>query len=236
MNIRLGFSTGCFFRSHIGLRRRVEIIKDAGCNALEIGLIKMTDNDLAEIAKFTPEHFDKFDYVSVHAPIIEYGHNEETKKIFKLIARINQIRVLDLVIFHPNTINDFSVFDDLDFPVAFENMDRNKLIYQYPEEFEKIFGRNKEFQLVLDVNHIYTVDPSMELAFAFYKKWGHRIGQIHLSGYRGYHDPLFETKQTKIIAAIRNFNMPIIIESIIGINDIEKERDYILRTMKELQE
>src|SRR3989338_8435881 len=164
MNLKLGFSTGCFFRAGVGLTRRIEIIKNAGCNALEIGLIKMTDNDLAEIAKFVPGDFDKFDYVSVHAPIIEYGHNEETEKIFKLIERINQIRILDLVVFHPNTIMDFSVFDDLDFPVAFENMDRNKSTHQYPKEFEKIFARDKELRLVLDVNHIYTVDPSMDLA------------------------------------------------------------------------
>jgi len=131
-------------------------------------------------------------------------------------------------------VEDFSVFDGLGFTVAFENMDNRKESYRRPEDFEKLLSRNEKFRAVLDVNHIYTNDPSMKLAGLFYEKIGDKIAQIHLSGYAQLHDPLFQTKQKKIIESIQDFTVPIIIESTLESKDLENERDYILEVISGL--
>ena len=71
----------------------------------------------------------------------------------------------------------------------------------------------------------------MGLAKDFYSKFKDRIAQIHLSGYTGYHDPIFQTKQEEIIKAIQDFEVPIIIESVLAPEDLEKERQYILKVI-----
>ena len=114
-------------------------------------------------------------------------------------------------------------------------MDNRKESHKNPTDFDEIFSQDKNYKLVLDINHIYTNDSSMKLADIFYKKFGDRISQLHVSGYIDYHNPLFETKQMNIIKAIQDFNIPMIIESVLSVEDLEKERNYILQAISDLK-
>ena len=84
---------------------------------------------------------------------------------------------------------------------------------------------------MIDVNHIFTNDPSMQLAEDFYDQLEGRIAEWHVSGYDGYHEPFIQTKQENIIKAIQDMSIPIINYSVITPDLIDKERDYFLKIL-----
>lgn len=232
-NIKLGFSTGVLHKTH-RTKGALKKMRDLGYDTVELGFVKLIGFEEGWLDELTAEDLSGFKYMSFHAPKFDYGKNEGTYELFEKIKKIDNMRKLNTVVFHPDTIEDFSVFSEAGFNVAFENMDNRKVSHQKPEDFDKIFFQPNKYGLVLDVNHIYSNDPSMELAKDFYTKFKDRISQIHLSGYTGYHDPLFRTKQEEIIRAIRDFEVPIIIESVLGPEDLEKERNYILEIVSKI--
>ena len=228
-NVKLGFSTGALYKS-AETKEAISIIKNLGCKAIEIGFVK-ADKFLnsGQLERIEKSDLEGFDYVSLHAPGFDYNNDKETINIFEKISNFSrEIRRLDLVVFHPDTVNDFSIFDNVDFKIGFENMDHRKGSCRTVEDIELVLSQNSRFKLILDVNHVWINDPTMKLAQYFYKKLGDKIAQIHLSGFKELHDPLFETKQLEIIKAIQNLDVPIIIESVVAQETIKKERDYIL--------
>ena len=210
------------------------IFRSLGFSIVELGVVGLESVAKGWLDEITPEDLKGFNYVSLHAPKFNYGDNEGTKAIFAKIERVNKIRELDLVIFHPDSIRSLDVFHRAPFKVAFENMDCRKSSFQTPEELSHVVMKSENFKAVLDVNHIYTNDPTLQSVPRFYKELGDRIVQTHLSGYTELHDPLYVTKQTQIVAAVKDLTLPIIIESVISPNEVEKERSYVLETFQEL--
>jgi len=231
--IKLGFSTGSLHK-FCTAKEALRVLKDAGCNAVELGFVKMNRIEEGQLDEISRSDLAGFDHVSFHAPKFNYGNDEGSIEIFRKIAKINAIRKLDLVVFHPDCVQDFGVFKEAMFDVAFENMDNRKQSFQRPDELERVLSLDVAYKLVLDVNHIYSNDPSMELARTFYSRLGSKIAQIHLSGYIEYHDPIYVTRQIDIIKSIQDFSVPIIIESVISPQEISKERNYILEVIADL--
>ncbi|MBI2669968.1 MAG: hypothetical protein HYX20_02410 [Candidatus Yanofskybacteria bacterium] len=233
MGIRLGFSTGCLYKSIADEKDRLSFLRDSGQSVVELGLVKLNVFE-REITRIGWNDLSGFDYVSLHAPVAEYGYNVQTDLIFIKIARVHRIRPFDLVVFHPDTVEDFSVFETCpSFPVAFENMDKRKKTFKSVEDIAELAGQFEDFKMVLDVNHAYTNDPSITLTAEFYEKLGDKIAQVHLSGYTGYHEPLFQTQQAEIIKSIRDPNVPIIVEGVLKPEELIVERDYILKILGE---
>ena len=231
-NTKLGFSTGVLHKTH-RTKDALKIMKDLGYDTVELGFVKLNRIEEGWLEELSEKDLGGFEHISFHAPVFNYGKNEGTDYIFKKIEKINNMRKLDAVVFHPDPIEDFGVFHEVNFNVALENMDNRKNSYHKAKDFDEIFSQTNKYKLVLDVNHIYTNDASMELAKSFYQKLKDRIVEIHLSGYAGYHEPLFQTKQVNIIKAVQNIKMPIIIESLLSLEDLEKERNYILKNLKQ---
>lgn len=228
-----GFSTGALYKFYTP-RESLSVLRDAGIYSVELcfNLARIRRGLLDEIIGADLEDFE---YVSVHAPAVDYVGNKEAEEILKKIERLNKERTLDLVVFHPDQISDFSIFDGVSFRVAFENMDYRKKSFKRPEEFTELLFNNASRYLVLDVNHIYTNDSSMDLASEYYDAFGDRIKEVHLSGFQEVHDPLFQTEQIMIIKAIKDFNIPIIVEStLMSPKMLPLERDYILRIVNSL--
>lgn len=229
--MRLGFSTGCLYKTH-RVKESLKVMRELGYPAAELmfnDLQRMKEEN--QLRELSAPDFEGFDYVSVHAPMVAYGKNEDTDYVFAEFAWLDGIRKIDRVVFHPDRVEDFSVLEGAGFPIALENMDNRKQAYRYPEDFENILGCYPELMLVLDVNHVYTNEPTMELAGRFYERFGDRIAEIHLSGFSELHDPLFRTKQAGIVRAIRDLSAPIIVESLLDATDLENERSYILDTI-----
>ena len=227
---KIGFSTGDLYKTHSPVQAFQELRK-MGITSIELSsrLIR-PDNYYHLLDEFLESSFEGVQYLSLHFPAIpdkwRYGKNKETEEVLKRAYHIHSNHPLDLVIVHPNVVDDFNVFKDLPYPVGFENMDWRKESYKTPEEMEKLLDENPKAKFVMDVNHIYTNDKSMALAEKFWK-FENRLAEIHLSGFLELHDPLFETKQEEIIRAIKKTRAPIIIESVLRIEDVPKELEYV---------
>ncbi len=235
--LQLGFSTGALSKPIPDSEpdselRRLAIIGKL-CKTVELGWVK--GFPLA-FDRITRETLEGFDYVSVHAPAFPYAKDAPSQEIFDKITRLQRIRSLDLVVFHPDTIKDLSVFENLPFKVGFENMDNRKSVYKTLDDMLRLLSLNKGWTMVLDINHIYTNDPTLKLAEKFFQRFRNKISQIHLSGYVQGHDPLFITRQRALVAAIQDFSVPIIIESLLSEENIGRELNYVLSTTRIVEE
>jgi sugar phosphate isomerase/epimerase len=232
--IKLGFSTGCLYKD-LEVKEAISVIKNLGCKYVELGFITSERFFSEQLDRVNEKDLEGFEYISFHTPTlnyaINYGNNDETKKFFERMTDFSKRVNLDLVVFHPDTVEDFSIFENADFKIGFENMDNRKKSCKSVDDIENILLKNSNFKFILDVNHCYSNDSSMKLDTEFHERLGNRISQIHLSGFNGYHDPLFETKQLEIIRSIQNFDVPIIVESVVNPETIAQEKDYILQNI-----
>jgi hypothetical protein len=230
----IGMSTGALCGSNLSHKERVALIRKAGFKAIEICFIRPHELFSGELENITAADLNPFEYVSLHAPCCDYGRDFATYAIFRAIAGFDsRARKLNTVVFHPNHVADFDMFHDAPFAYAFENMDRRGGTFKYPGNFSMLFGLkgSRNAKMVFDVTHAYTNDSSLRIAGEFVRLFAGRIVEVHISGYAGYHEPLFETRQTEIVEAVRLLDKPLIIESAIDIADIEKERDFILNAL-----
>lgn len=231
--MKIGFSTGTLYRSQ-DTREALLSIKNIGSRWLELGVGKIERLAEGWLEKIQPDDLKEFDYVSLHAPIVPYGHNDQTRFVLDTITRFHTtIRRLDRVVIHPDPVEDFSVLASAGLPIGLENMDWRKASYRQPQAFLPLFDRFPDWRLVLDVNHIFTNDPTMNLAKEFYRLLGSRITQIHVSGFRTFHDPLYLTGQNQIVEAIEHPDVPLIVESLLSPGDLVKERDYLTEILGE---
>lgn len=229
--MKLGFSTGCLWRD-ASTKQSIQLIKDTGSNALELGFIRFERMQPGWLDGLTTEDFAGFEWFSFHAPKITYGRNEETEYVFAELKKLHKIRPLDCIVVHPDIVEDFTIFQETDLPFAFENMDKDKKTFQTPEELDELTRKYGFKKFVLDVNHVFTHDPTMELTKRFYDLLADRIVEIQVSGYETLHDPLAVTKQAIIVEAIQGTDIPIIDEAGMPPKLLKAERDFILEHLK----
>lgn len=219
---KIGFSTGCFFE-YLSTIESLNILKKEGLEVVEVVAYREIKEDW--INDIFGEGLPDFEYVSLHAPNVSISNGREMYSLFKKIERINKLRKLDLVVFHPDKIWDFDIFKNVSFKVGFENLDIRGNGFKTTSELLNLVNQTK-FRYILDVSHAYSNDPSLE-TFCIPEHMKKYVGEIHLSGYLNWHDPLFKTKQEEIIEFIKNFDIPIIVESILNPNEMVKEKNYV---------
>lgn len=226
----IGFSTGALYK-HQKTKLALRTIRQTGCLCVELGFVAL--KEWKWLDDVTIEDLKHFSYVSFHAPAHDYSPSIETSTIIKKILFIHEcVRRLDLVVVHPDLIRDFSALAASNLPIAIENMDRKKSMGRNPNDIFLILEQYPEWKMVLDLNHVYTNDQSMKLAESFIEKFGNKIAEIHLSGFIKSHDPLFETRQAKIIESAKGISVPIIVESLLSPENLEREKKYILKILK----
>lgn len=225
-----GFSTGSLFR-HMRTPQALGELATHNFNAVEMCLVRLWQYEEDENWTKVKGLMNKFEYVSVHAPSdIDYKKNAQTYIVLNGLTQLNKIRPLNLVVFHPQKEMDLSLFTNLPYPVSFENMDHQKDFGKDLKDLKKVFSFSEQFKMTLDLNHVFTNDITLKLADEFYKEFGDRISEIHLSGFEKLHEPLYKTKQLEIINKVEP-NIPIIVESVMDQNEIKNEKDYILKNL-----
>lgn len=226
----LGFNTGKL--NNLSVIEKINLFKEIGCNAIEFSVINFNDFDLIkkDIAKINPNDFS---YRSLHGALkigeekIMYRDDQFSRDILKKTQWLCEALKIELVVMHPDRVEDWSVFKNYNIPIAVENMDRNKTMGKTVGDLKNIFS-NLGVPMVLDVNHCYTIDKTMGLTKEFSDAFAARIKEIHLSGFVNYHEMLAKTKQIEIIESIPNKNLPIIIESAcITPDEFRREYEYV---------
>ena len=234
--MQLGFSTGCFYKfMHPLSREAIAVCRDFGFKAIELGVNSIADVD--RLAKIKKSDLANFKYISIHGPehdVMRAVDQKEHKRILDIFQKVYKKIKFDCLVLHPGEwIVDWEIFNNYSLPVAFENMDWRHKIASDVKSLKEIF-LGKNFKMVLDLNHCYTHDPTMKLAADIYKEFKNIINHYHLSGIgETDHDPLYRSQGRKIIDAIPDFNLPIIIEcKLKDLEDSRKEAEYVKRELK----
>lgn len=208
----LGFCHGSLYKAMDKFSLELfELLAKFGHQSIEISCMLANEVELLpSILSFVKDYTRK----SIHCPTnVRYANNEATRQMLSKISEFYQAIDAELAVIHPDLIDDLSVFNGYPLAWAAENMDNRKPCYKSLEDMRKFFAENPAWQMVLDVNHCFTNDPSMKLAYDLTAEFKDRIKEIHLSGYTEYHEPLFQTQQEEIMRACRGLDVPIIIES-----------------------
>ncbi|MCX6765417.1 MAG: hypothetical protein NT136_00360 [Candidatus Moranbacteria bacterium] len=220
----IGFNSGVLHHTfHPISKEMLDIIRNTGANAVELG------SDQAEQLKdLEVSDFQGFSYISIHAPSnVIYGQNQEAVKVLDSIQEAHERFSFKCVVIHPDRVDNWDIFDNYNFPIAVENMDFRKNFGKTVKDVKQVL-ENNDYGFVLDLNHCYSNDKSLRLAWDFYKAFKNRLCEIHISGFQKYHEPLFKTRQNKIIKMLPKKEVPIIIESVCDdMKEIKKELEYV---------
>ncbi|MEI6835280.1 MAG: hypothetical protein WCK59_00405 [Candidatus Falkowbacteria bacterium] len=234
---KIGFSHGDSFKLlDVNTEKNIQILAGCGGNSLEINCHTAKEAD--SLDKLLP-YIKSFERLSIHAPVnVRYVYNQEIKALLKKLEYFYNRVGAELLVIHPDLVDDWSVFDDLNMNLAIENMDDRKQSFKDVGDLKDFFDKHPEWSLVLDLGHCKANDKSMVLAENMILAFRNRIVEIHLSGYKKFHEPLHRTKQKDIIAYCKDLLVPIIIESVFEVNDgfegLKKELDYILQELSNL--
>lgn len=220
----IGISTCCVCSDLVPVSPRLlDSLRQLGCNAVEFSSV----SELAALEKYGSELVAGFQFASIHAPTdITYANDRPTRDLLERLCSIQLSLNLDSIVLHPDIVQDWNLLRESGLPFAVENMDHNKSFGKSVEDIVPILDCY-DFRFVLDVNHVFTNDPSMVLASRFCSELGPRLSHVHLSGFESLHDPLFRTDQAEIVAAVPA-NTPIILESIlVDIGELAAELQYV---------
>lgn len=188
------------------------------------------------------ELFKQFKYKSIHLPAVERKNetkvflkypNKRYESFLEIIDKIIKFSKPDTVLVHPDVVSDFNYFNlRYGSLLAYENMDNRKEFGKTVEDMENVFAQSPQAKWVFDVNHVYTVDPTMKLADDFFNKFKDRLIHYHLSGYGGFHNPLCLTREDIILKGIKSIDFPIVDEGqTIQKNVLSEEYDYIVKRL-----
>jgi len=224
---KIGFTHRVLYRvMNCNTDEALNIYKNSGAQIIEIILQELKEApDLNDIKN----EIKKFSRRSIHLPADRhYNNNEAAINFLNKLVEYYSANDFELALVHPDVVDDWAVFDNYKVNWAVENMDSGKSSYKNVGEFEEFFKNHPGWKLVLDINHCFTNDPSLESARMFIERLGDKIAEIHLSGYKVLHEPLFLTGQNNFIDLCANLKAPIIIESIFdAVSDVKKEYDYV---------
>ena len=233
MNRVIGMSTGALYKKMPSTSyQAIHIQKSLGADALEICCLRK--DELLGLFNLNAENIrSHFRWLSLHSPTDwKYGNDDETKTILKLLEEAHRYFQFDLVVIHPEKVKDWSVLENLPFPIGIENADWRKDFGKTAEDLVSVLA-GTDFGLVLDVNHCFTNDKSMDLARELATQFHDRLCEIHLSGFVASHEPLCVTKQKFILEAVPNGSSPIIIESVCADEEqMLSELAYILANLR----
>jgi sugar phosphate isomerase/epimerase len=163
-----------------------------------------------------PDALEPFGYVSVHAPAAEAVGRwaEVVEQLDALPERV------ETVVVHPDTVDAaaLALLRPLGRRLCFENMDCLKRDGRFPTELERVFESCPDAGFCLDVAHVLTHDPSLELASDLLDAFGDRLRQLHVSGIEP--DATHRVTTTRDLARYRPVlercrSVPLVLESLL---------------------
>ncbi len=180
--IDVGFGTGSLYKQNMPLDEILDFYKDIGSTAVEISLGSIEEFKKFQLTEKLVEKINNFNFVSLHSLFrdIKYGPNNKTKKIIEKLNYINKNIPIKGIVIHPDIVEDFSILADSGLPFLIENMDMEKNSGKFDWEFETY----KQFDLgyVLDIEHAYGNDKTMNLADKLLEIMGSKLSHLHVSG------------------------------------------------------
>jgi hypothetical protein len=220
----IGFSTGALALGDF--RAALSTITPRGRQAVELSALR--DKELHPLMSALAElDLKQFRYVSVHVPS-KFQTLTEAEVASSLRPCIDQGRP---IVIHPDIIRDKSCWRAFGSLLCIENMDKRKSTGRTADELASFFDAFPEATFCFDVAHARQVDPTMNEAREMLRRFGRALRQVHISEIdaAGHHERLSMTTilSARKIASFIGADIPIIIESRITAEDLDREIDAV---------
>ncbi|MBU2639017.1 MAG: hypothetical protein KJ955_08645 [Nanoarchaeota archaeon] len=210
---QIGFSTGAMHVGYIPLEERIKIFKAAGANAVELSFGTLCAFKEFNISEGLLETLSGYELVTIHAPWQGIRYDRNSTAIIKRLKEICAQQKIYGIVVHAGTVDDYSILAESGLPFLIENMDSMARFGRLPKDFEKL---RKEYDLgfVLDLQHAYANDNTMQLAGEFIDVMGDRLMELHASGQTECetHALLHKADNGNVIMGMLRANVPIILE------------------------
>ena len=207
----IGYNTGALCKGDWQLA--LDLLKDKPFSVIEIGLLKGHD-----FFRFVEEEshaidLSMYDHISIHAPKLkEVGIRTEKDLVRCLKLLPGEWNITH----HPDSIKDFSLWEEFGCRLRLENMDARKRTGKTVEELRGIFKKLPDACMCFDIAHAEHIDGTMELGREMCIEFADKIKQIHLS--RCLANSKHTTINTEIlrsfskVAAYFPYGCPIVLE------------------------
>ena len=216
----IGFSTGAV--AYADFRRGLAMSLTQHCPAIELSALRQPEL-MPMLDALNALDLTTFSYVSIHAPS-QFAPEWETIVWDRLHDELWRRWP---VILHPDAILDFSLWREFGSLLCVENMDKRKPIGRTAKELDSIFKQLPEASLCFDIGHARQCDPTMTEAYLILKEFGSKLRQVHVSEVNtaSKHDPVSYASLLAFqdVAHWIPPNVPLIIESPVGIEDMAAE-------------
>jgi len=179
MVLLIGPSNGWLYAKGIySPSKQVKLLGEINAEALEIALSPEPGRLNPLLAK---REFVDFIYLSLHLP--DYEPSGDLEYQVDLATRLSRLQRAKTAVIHPlNSPEKYlGEFINRGVPLAIENMDRGKSSGFKIEELERLV-RDFGSGFVLDVQHAYEHDPTMNYATELYYALKPHLRHLHVSG------------------------------------------------------
>jgi endonuclease IV len=179
----IGFTTGSLYRSNFSFDEIIKLYDLSGADAIELSFATPSQFFEYELSEQSINNIKKFKSISIHAPWkeVRYSADSVTKNIIEKLKSFCDKFSVEGIVLHPDTIDDFGILVDSGLPFLLENMDKRKTFGTHPDHFREL-KRKYNFGFVLDIEHAYEHDSSMQLAKELIDVMGDRLKHMHVSG------------------------------------------------------
>lgn len=231
---QIGFSTGAMHVGYIPLEERIKVFKAAGANAIELSFGTLCAFEGFNLTDEILETLKGYEIVTIHAPWDKVRYDKSSTATIERLKDICSQQEIYGIVVHAGCVDDYSILAESSLPFLIENMDSNARFGKHPFEFEKL---RKEYDLgfVLDLQHAYSNDSTMQLAGEMIDAMGDRIKELHVSGQTETetHAPLHRANNGNIIMGMLRADVPIILEGIVygDLSVINKEIELVKKVL-----
>lgn len=221
----IGFSTGALAKSDF--RQGLELSR-AHERVVAVELSALRDHELPKLIDAVGSlDLDAFPYVSVHAPSRLRELSEQ--RVFELLSSLPADWP---IVVHPEILLTPDLWRSLGPRLCIENMDNRKTLGRTTAELRALFALYPDASFCLDVGHARQIDPTMAIALTMLIEFGARLRQLHVSdvGPHGEHQPVRLLASWAFARVARRVphDCPLIIESVIAPDAMERELDTVL--------
>lgn len=241
--MNIGFSTGCFYRTNLGLKEKLDIGLKHGCTAVEVSFPFANTMRNFVLDSETERLFGGYNTIYAHAPWYSGMYNDSGQTHFILTSLLDlRSRVgLKGIVVHPDVVGDWKILHNYQLPFLIENMDPRKSGGVEPNAIRE-FEERTDFDFVLDLQHVYEGGPFMDRVNSFCEVMGNRLEHLHVSGGNGCadrHTPMSRSSNGREIARVlsRFEGIPLILEGTFGPEErldtaVKRELSFVRRVLE----
>lgn len=231
---QIGFSTGAMHESYFPIEERIKIFKESGANAVELSFGTLCAFKEFNISDGLLESLAGYEIVTIHAPWMDVRYNKGSSQIISRLKDICSQQTIYGIVVHAGCVDDYSVLAESGLPFLIENMDNKARFGRLPKDFEKL-RKDYGFGFVLDLQHAYANDSTMQVAGELIDAMGDRIRELHVSGQTEIetHALLRHADNEKVITGMLRSDVPIILEGKVygNLEVISKEIELVKRVL-----